>query len=222
MLPRSTLSAEIPARVAQRNSRVRSSSRDRNATPLGQSLIRLHRPHFRRLRRLSWLQNGEGMRARSRVSEVGPRMKEGKKEVSEVGKLFTDNLSLGLQYLYLSNRLSFSDVDDQHTRIHTGMLNAAWRMNNGVVHPFIGAGIGFGVTTVEPAGIEEDDTATDVAGQIFFGFDYDIFANVFDNSILDNVYVGVNGRWFVTEAEVFGFDEAFHQFALMGNIGYKF
>ena len=138
-----------------------------------------------------------------------------------IDKLFTDNLSLGLQYLYLSNKLSFSDVDDADTRIHAGMFNAAWRMNNGVVHPYIGAGIGFGVTTVEPAGIEEDDTATDVAGQIFFGFDYDIFNNV-DSDILKKIYLGVNARWFVTEAEVFGFDETFHQFALMGNVGVKF
>lgn len=135
--------------------------------------------------------------------------------------MFTDNLSLGLQYLYLSNKLSFSDVDDQHTRINAGMFNAAWRMNNGVVHPYIGGGIGFGVVTVEPAGIDEDDTATDVAGQIFFGFDYDIFNNV-DSDILKKMYLGVNGRWFVTEAEVFGFDETFHQFALMGNVGIKF
>ena len=80
-----------------------------------------------------------------------------------IDKLLTDNLSLGLQYLYLSNTLSFSDSDDQHTRIHAGMLNAAWRMNNGVVHPYIGGGVGFGVTTVEFAP-DEDDTATAVAG----------------------------------------------------------
>jgi opacity protein-like surface antigen len=129
-----------------------------------------------------------------------------------IDKLLTDNLSLGLQYLYLSNTLSFSDSDDQHTRIHAGMLNAAWRMNNGVVHPYIGGGVGFGVTTVELAP-DEDDTATAVAGQVFFGFDYDI---------LENFYVGVNGRWLITEPEVFGFDETFHQFGLMGTIGYKF
>ncbi len=129
-----------------------------------------------------------------------------------IDKLWTDNLSVGMQYLYLSNTLSFSDFDDQHTRIHAGMLNAAWRMNNGVVHPYIGGGVGFGVTTVEFSP-DEDDTATDVAGQIFFGFDYDI---------LDNFYVGVNGRWFITEPKVFGFDETFYQVALMGTIGFKF
>ena len=80
------------------------------------------------------------------------------------------------------------------------MLNAAWRMNNGVVHPYIGGGVGVGVTTVEFAP-DEDDTATAVAGQVFFGFDYDI---------LENLYVGVNGRWLITEPEVFGFDETFH------------
>jgi opacity protein-like surface antigen len=134
-----------------------------------------------------------------------------------IDKLFTDNLSLGLQYLYLSNTLSFSDVNDQHTRINAGMFNAAWRLNNGVVHPYVGAGIGFGVTNVslptEEDAPNEHDTATDVAGQVFFGFDYDI---------LDNIYVGVNGRWFITDPELFGFDETVHQVALMGTIGYKF
>jgi hypothetical protein len=67
--------------------------------------------------------------------------------------------------------LSFSDVDDAHTRINAGMFNVAWRMNNGVVHPYLGAGIGFGVTNVslptEEDSPNEHDTATDVAGQIF-------------------------------------------------------
>ena len=134
-----------------------------------------------------------------------------------IDKLLTDNLSLGLQYLHLSNTLSFSDVNDQHTRVNAGMFDAAWRMNNGVVHPYLGAGIGFGVTNVslptEEDSPNEHDTATDVAGQVFFGFDYDI---------LDNVYVGVNGRWFITDPELFGFDETVHQVALMGNVGIKF
>jgi hypothetical protein len=32
----------------------------------------------------------------------------------------------------------------------------------------------------------------------------------------------VNGRWFITDPELFGFDETVHQVALMGNVGIKF
>ena len=149
------------------------------------------------------------------------------------------HLSLGLEYLRLQDS-DFSDpvsvtipgftasgTLDIEPTIDAFMVNAAIRRNTGSIHPYIGGGIGFGHTDVdvtasgtgtiggEPfAGsvtFNDDDTA--FAGQVFVGFDYDADANW---------YVGVNGRYFIMDANLFNVDVEFRTWAVVGIIGLRF
>ena len=144
-----------------------------------------------------------------------------------VDKVGWKHLSLGLEYLGLqdsdfSESGSFSgtvlgvtisgtgDIDVEPT-IDAVMFNAAIRKNDGSIHPYFGGGIGVGFASadvtasgtgtfngepVSVAGsIDDDDTA--FAGQLFAGVDADVDANW---------YVGINGRYFLMDADLFGAD----------------
>ena len=145
------------------------------------------------------------------------------------------HVSLGLEYL----RLQDSDFSESGTilgdtvsgtiepTIDAVMINAAIRNNSGNSHPYIGGGIGVGrvgvdatvsvavivdgETLLASGSAEDDDTA--FAGQVFVGFDYDTDANW---------YVGINGRYFIMDANLFGADVEFRTWAVMGIIGLRF
>ncbi len=109
------------------------------------------------------------------------------------------------------------------------MINAAIRNNSGNSHPYIGGGIGFAVASADASGtltidgetgsasVDDDDTA--FAGQLFIGFDYDVDANW---------YVGINGRYFLMDADLFGdllgadVEVEFRTWSVMGIVGLRF
>ena len=115
-------------------------------------------------------------------------------------------MSLGAQYLYFGGSGSVttsssagpilgqtSVTANLNLITHAAMFNAAWHPNIGGVHPFLGAGVGVAFTTLSGSalGFSESNSQAAVAGQAFFGFDYDF---------TPNVYAGVTGRFFISEA----------------------
>ncbi len=150
-----------------------------------------------------------------------------------------NNFSLGLEYLRLqdsdfhaSASTTFLDATltgtlDIEPTIDAVMVNAAFRKNNGNVHPHIGGGIGFGHADVDltasltvtvggetfSASGSANDTDTAFAGQLFAGVDYDLTTGW---------YLGVNGRYFLMDVNLFGADIEFRSWALMGVVGFKF
>ena len=73
------------------------------------------------------------------------------------------------------------------------MFDAVWRPNIQRFHPFLGTGVGVAFTELSGSalGLSASDTQAAVAGQAFLGFDYDVTSNI---------YVGVTGRFFISEA----------------------
>jgi hypothetical protein len=116
-------------------------------------------------------------------------------------------LSLGAQYLYFDNSGSVTSTSTgvgtipglssttSNLRLTTNalMFDAAWRPTFEVVHPYLGAGVGiaFSDLTGSALGFSVSDSQTAVAGQVFLGFDYDLTSNL---------YAGVTGRFFISEA----------------------
>ncbi len=156
--------------------------------------------------------------------------------VDEVGVKY---LSLGLEYLRLQDSdfsesasgeflgVTLSGTLDIDPTIDAVMINVAIRNNSGKLHPYLGLGIGVGradadltaslTVTVDgetfaaSGSASDDDTA--LAGQLFVGFDADFGSNW---------YVGVNGRYFLMDADLFGADVEFRTWSVMGIIGFKF
>jgi len=184
--------------------------------------------------------------------QFGAGVQGGNPEVEFVGDLDTDtgfaisggawvdkvgwkHLSLGLEYL------GFQDSDFSESGTFLGvtlsgtieptidavMVNAAIRKNDGSIHPYFGGGIGVGFADVDltasatvtvdsetfSASGSVNDTDTAFAGQLFGGVDADIGGNW---------YLGVNGRYFLMDADLFGADVEFRSWAVMGFIGFKF
>ena len=155
-----------------------------------------------------------------------------------VDKVGWKHLSLGLEYLGLQDSdfsesgsvtipgFTASGTLDIEPTIDAFMINAAIRNNSGNSHPYIGGGIGFALASAdvtfsgtgtiegEPFGsvsVDDDDTA--FAGQLFIGFDYDV---------VGSLYLGVNGRYFLMDAELFGADVEFRTWSVMGIVGFRF
>ncbi len=107
------------------------------------------------------------------------------------------------------------------------MINVAIRNNSGNIHPYFGLGIGVGradadltaslTVTVDgetfaaSGSTNDDDTA--FAGQLFAGVDADVGGNW---------YVGINGRYFLMDADLFGADVEFRTWSVMGIVGFRF
>ncbi len=160
-----------------------------------------------------------------------------------IDKVGWKHLSLGLEYLRLQDAdfsetasgsgtalgVTFSgtaSIDIEPT-IDAFMINAAIRNNSGNSHPYIGGGIGFALASAdvtisgtgtfngEPVSgsvsVDDDDTA--FAGQLFIGFDYDVDANW---------YLGVNGRYFLMDADLLGAEVEFRTWSVMGIDGLRF
>ena len=148
-------------------------------------------------------------------------------------------LSLGLEYLRLQDSDFSESVSGSGTAlgvtfsgtlgldieptIDAVMVNAAIRNNSGNSHPYIGGGIGFARADVTISGtgtfngepisgsVDVDDTA--FAGQLFIGFDYDV---------VGSLYLGVNGRYFLMDADLLGADVEFRIWSVMGIVGFRF
>jgi opacity protein-like surface antigen len=153
---------------------------------------------------------------------------------------FTDNLSLGVQYLYLGNSLSVSGTATSAETVSASfktdlqmnalMFNAALRYNEGFLHPYVGGGFGgvFGSIDVNYSaaatgiGSISGERSTDfgtTAGQVFAGFDYDITTNL---------YAGVSGLFFFSDTTLNHLlvqtapNVGTHQMAGMVHVGWKF
>ncbi len=156
-----------------------------------------------------------------------------------VDKVGWKHLSLGLEYLGLQDSdfsesfsgsgtalgVTFSGtvgIDIEPT-IDAFMINAAIRNNSGNSHPYIGGGIGFALASADASAtftidgetetFSADDDDTAFAGQLFIGFDYDV---------VGSLYLGVNGRYFLMDADLFGADVEFRTWSVMGIIGFRF
>lgn len=156
-----------------------------------------------------------------------------------VDKVGADWLSLGIQYQRLQDSdfsetatatllgVTLTGTLDLEPEIDAFMVNAAARHNKGRVHPYIGGGIGFARSSVDAtvavtltvdgqtfvAAGTADDSDTAFAGQIFAGVDFDM---------TDNLYLGVNVKYFLTDPTLFGADVEFRNVSGMAVLGYKF
>jgi len=116
------------------------------------------------------------------------------------------NVSLGAQYLHFSDSMTAtasssvgpifgltSATGNLSLNTDAMMLDAAWRPDIEGFHPFLGTGIGMAFTTLSGSalGFSARDSQAALAGQAFLGFDYDITSNI---------YAGVTGRFFISEA----------------------
>jgi len=153
---------------------------------------------------------------------------------------FTDCLSLGVQYLYLSNSQSFNGTVTSavsgsagfktNLQMNAVMFNAALRYNEGFLHPYVGGGFGgvFGIIGANVSatatglgtisGARSADFGT-TAGQVFAGFDYDITSTL---------YAGFSGTFFFADTYVNHLlvqtapNVSTHQMAGMAHVGWKF
>ena len=148
-----------------------------------------------------------------------------------VDKVKWKYLSLGLEYLRLQDSdfnesasatflgVTLSGTLDIEPTIDAFMVNAAIRKNDGSIHPYIGGGIGLafadvtGTVIIDGETLTEDDDDTAFAGQLFIGFDYDV---------VGSLYLGVNGRYFLMDADLFGADVEFRIWSVMGIVGFRF
>lgn len=156
-----------------------------------------------------------------------------------VDKVGFDYLSLGLQF----TRLGGADYNESAAatlfgvtlvanvavthNINALMANAALRKNDGTLHPYVGGGVGVAFTdaditaagTITVSGRTfafagtADDSDTSFAAQVFGGVDVDV---------TDDIYVGVNGRYFMTNANLFGAELKFRNYVAMGVVGFRF
>lgn len=150
-----------------------------------------------------------------------------------------DYLSLGAQYLYLrqgnfseSGPISAPGITgsgsvEVRPSLHTFFINAALRYPEGSINPYVGGGIGVAISrasvdasgtvtvngqTVSGSGSDSDSSAN-FAGQVFGGVDV---------AVTDNVYLGVSGRYILTDSNLFGIDVQSRIFSAMATLGYRF
>jgi len=149
------------------------------------------------------------------------------------GVLFRD-FSIGLEYLRtqtdsdltlgLSGAGQSVSLDsDFSLDIDTLFLNAAWRRNEGMLHPYVGVGLGvsrlegkidlrtgtafFGANPI----VDEDVIAP--SGQAFFGFDYDL---------TNQFYIGAVARWFIIDGRLFNEDQVVRELSAQVKFGIRF
>ena len=115
-------------------------------------------------------------------------------------------ISFGAQYLHFDHSASITATSAAgpifgltsatgHLDLTTNaiMFDTAWRPNVQWFHPFIGAGVGVAFTDLSGSGLgfSASNSQSALAGQAFFGFDYDI---------TPGIYIGLTGRFFISEA----------------------
>jgi opacity protein-like surface antigen len=150
-----------------------------------------------------------------------------------------DYLSLGAQYLYLrqgnfsqSGAVNAPGITGNGTveikpSLHTFFVNAALRYPEGRINPYLGGGIGMAISraSVSASGTvtvngqtftgsgTDSDSSANFAGQVFGGVDV---------MVTDTVYLGVSGRYILTDASLFGVDVDSRVFSAMATLGYRF
>ena len=149
-----------------------------------------------------------------------------------------DYLSLGAQYLYIRQGKFEESVSGSAPGItasgtisirpsyHTFFANAALRYPEGNINPYIGGGVGFAVSqmNVDFTGTatingqtftsgSDSDSSTNFAGQVFGGVDV---------AVTDNIYLGVSGRYILTDSNQFGIDVKSRVYSAMATVGYRF
>ena len=144
------------------------------------------------------------------------------------------DFSIGLEYLRtqtdsdltlgLSGAGQSVSLDsDFSLDIDTLFLNAAWRRNEGMLHPYVGVGLGvsrlegkidlrtgtafFGANPI----VDEDVIAP--SGQAFFGFDYDL---------TNQFYIGAVARWFIIDGRLFNEDQVVRELSAQVKFGIRF
>jgi len=150
-------------------------------------------------------------------------------------RVWWEDFSFGVQYLhartggnasrtFLANRpLATTIGGGVNADINTFFLNAAWRRNQGQIHPFIGLGVGLGVAQVEasvvaslPSGQVRSRAATkEFQGglQAFAGIDYDIS---------ERLYVGASARAYYIDGRPVDIDFQLLNYSLLFNLGVRF
>jgi hypothetical protein len=115
-------------------------------------------------------------------------------------------ISLGAQYLHFDHSGSITATSAAgpvlgltsatgHLDLTTNavMFDAAWRPSVQGFHPFVGAGVGVAFSELSGSGLgfSASNSQTALAGQAFFGFDYDV---------APGIYAGLTGRFFIGDA----------------------
>lgn len=155
-----------------------------------------------------------------------------------VDGLFAPNFTFGVEYL---NGQTSSDVDvevraagttnrlDTEFRLETQsvFVNAAWRSNEGHVHPYLGGGLGGSwldgrirsdAATSALGGADRrirllDQDAFAPSAQILAGFDYDV---------TERFYVGIGGRFFLIDGRLFEQDQVIRELSAQARAGIRF
>ncbi len=152
-------------------------------------------------------------------------------------RIWWEDFSLGVQYLHAetdggasrtflaSSSLATTLGGGANVDINTLFFNAAWRRNQGKMHPYIGLGLGVGIAKVEatvlaslpvPGGQVFRRAAThEFQGgvQAFAGIDYDIS---------DRVYVGASARAYYIDARPIDIDFQLLNYSILLNLGVRF
>lgn len=143
-----------------------------------------------------------------------------------VDGLVRDNFSLGFEYNYsgfspeatvrFSTRRRNRDVTQEiDATLHNGFINAAYRQNDGDLHPYAGLGIGLGYAKLDLDGIVANGEVGTVTGglQGFIGIDYDV---------TEQFYIGANSRLYYIDGRLIGTDLQFLELQLIGKVGVRF
>lgn len=148
------------------------------------------------------------------------------------------NLSLGVEYL---RGRTDSDLDldlgglgprvgldaDLKLKTQSLFLNAAWRPNEGALHPQLGVGVGtswldgriktrgrtdlLGGREVDVVDFDKDALAP--SGQVFAGLDYDLGRRV---------YVGLVGRYLLIDGRIFNESQVLREMSAQAKLGVRF
>ena len=143
-----------------------------------------------------------------------------------VDNVARDNFSLGFEYNYsgfdpevtvrLSTpRRSRDIVGAGKARLHNGFINAAYRINEGTWHPYVGLGLGLGYAKISLDNVVTSGEVGTVTGGIqgFAGVDY---------GVTEKFYVGANARLYYIDGRIIGTDLQFLELQLLGKLGVRF
>ena len=150
-------------------------------------------------------------------------------------RVWWEDFSLGVQYLhaetsggasrtFLANRpLATTLGGGADVDINTLFFNAAWRKNQGQIHPYVGFGIGVGFAKIDasvfaslPGGqVRARGFTEELQGgvQAFAGLDYDIS---------DRFYIGASARAYYVDGRPVDIDLQLLNYSLLFNLGVRF
>ncbi|EGB15098.1 hypothetical protein DND132_1892 [Pseudodesulfovibrio mercurii] len=139
-------------------------------------------------------------------------------------RMFADWFSLGAAYSFRSNKMNYHTTGSGGTsqRMNTDIMmndfqiKAAARKNDGDIHPYIGAGLGFsymnGKISVDGGSQERGETFAPTLSA-FVGYDYDIN---------ETYYTGLDVAYTYSTGEVVGIQVYHNTLGAMFKLGMKF